>query len=128
MNPHRVVRLEPGKIMDTEAAKSFKHLEAAEIAVAEMTAAIDLTDLKALRTIVAGYPEMGSPGAGDVAASLFMLLERLIAGGRYDHEALTVHVRAWRLMLTGRPGAEAEALMFAGLKAIRSLHIQAKAA
>ena len=68
------------------------------------------------------------PGAGEVVASLFMLLEHLISDGRFDHDALMVHVRAWRLMLTTEPNAEAKAVMLAGLKAIRSLHTQARAA
>ena len=114
--------------MTASRGKSLKHLEAAEEVVASLDRAFDGSELKALRTIVAGYPDMAAPGAGEVAASLFMLLEHLIADGRFDHDALLVHVRAWRLMLTTEPNAEAKAVMLSGLKAIRNMHTQARAA
>lgn len=114
--------------MDPLPDKSLKHLEAAEAALAEMDSAFDASGLKDLRGIVAGYPDMGAPGAGEVAASLFMLLEHLIADDRFDRDVLAVHVRAWRLMLTSQPDAEAKPILLAGLKAIRDLHSQDKAA
>ena len=116
------------RTVDPQTGKSLKHLEAAEEEVASLDRAFDGAGLKALRTIVAGYPDMGAPGAGEVVASLFMLLEHLIADGRFDRDALLVHVRAWRLMATTTPDAEATAVLLYGLKSIRTLHNQARAA
>lgn len=120
--------LDPAAIMDPVSDTSHKHLEAAEAAVAALETTFDGSDLKALRTIVAGYPDMGSDGAGQVVASLFMLLEHLIAGGRIDRDALIVHVRAWRLMASVQPDPQAKSALLAGLKAVRDLHTQSKAA
>ena len=110
------------------AQKSFAHVEAAEAALADLDTEFDGAGLKALRAVVAGYPDMGVVGAGEVAASLFMLIEHLIDEGRIDLDALAVHVKAWRLLLTSEPDAEARAALFAGLKAIRNLHTLPKAA
>lgn len=114
--------------MDPPADKSLRHLEAAEAAIAALDETFDGSDLKALRTIVAGYPDMGAEGAGEVVASLFMLLEHLIADSRFDRDALAVHVRAWRLMLTVPPDPQAKAALLSGLKGVRDLHARAKAA
>ena len=85
--------------------------------------------LDALHTLVATSPDLGGTLAGQVAAGLLQLLDDLIAGGRFDREALSVHVRAWRLMLTTAPDPEAGAVLIAGLNSIRSLYAaQAKAA
>jgi hypothetical protein len=45
-----------------------------------------------------------------------------------DHQAIAVHLRAWRLMLTTNPDAEATRLLINGLKAIRDHSTQNKAA
>jgi hypothetical protein len=63
-----------------------------------------------------------------VAASLFMLLDRLIDGGRCDREALAVHVRAWRLMATRETDDESRAALLAGLRRVRDLYAEARAA
>lgn len=114
--------------MDSSTNASLAHLEAAEAAFATLDRIFDASGLKDLRGIVAGYPDMGADGAGQVAASLFMLLEHLIADGRFDREALAVHIRAWRLMLTAPPEGDARTVMLAGLKAIRELYTLPKAA
>jgi len=57
-----------------------------------------------------------------------MLTDRLIAGGRFDREALAVHVRAWRLMSTTETDAESCAALLSGLKQIRDLYADAQAA
>ena len=71
--------------MDPAAQKRLSYVEAAETAVAVLGPGFDLLGLNALRTVVSGYPDTGAPGAGEVVASLFMLLERLIV-----HEKRTV--------------------------------------
>ncbi|MEW5686802.1 MAG: hypothetical protein AB1942_17935 [Pseudomonadota bacterium] len=88
----------------------------------------DADALLALRTLISSYPQMGSPGAGDVAASLFMLLGRFIASGCADREAVAVHLRAWRLLLTSEADAEAQARLMSGLRAILLLYADAQAA
>ena len=90
--------------------------------------AFDAQGLTALRTLINGYPDMGLPGAGDVAASLVTLLGQFLASGRCDNEAILVHLKAWRLMLAAPPSSEAEARLMAGLKAIRALYADAEAA
>ena len=104
------------------------HLEAAEAALSATGDAFDPGAMRAFRTVVSGYPDMGAEGAGEVVASLFMLLDNLIASGRMDQRALEVHVRAWRLMSTSPPADEAKTVLLQGLKAIRDLSAQAKAA
>lgn len=108
--------------------KRLSHVEAAEAAFASLESGFDPVGLNALRTAVSRYPDTGKPGAGEVAASLFMLLERLISDKRMDREALGVHLRAWRLLLSTEPSAEAAQLLIQGLKAIRDHSTQAKAA
>ncbi len=114
--------------MDPSPKSRFAHVEAAEEALESLASDFDGQGLKAMRAVVAGYPDMGAPGAGEVAASLFMLIEHLIDERRIDIDALGVHVSAWRLLLTAEPGADARANLFAGLKAIRDLHTLPKAA
>ena len=114
--------------MDPAAQKRLSYVEAAETAFAGLEHGFDPVGLNALRTSVSAYPDTGMPGAGEVAASLFMLLERLIADKRMDRDALGVHLRAWRLLLSTEPGAEAAQVLIQGLKAIRDHSTQAKAA
>lgn len=114
--------------MDPAAQKRLSFVEAAEAAFADLTPDFDAAGLDALRGVVSGYPDTGSPGAGEVAASLFMLLERLIADKRMDRDALEIHLRAWRLLLSTEPDAEAAQVLILGLKAIRDHSTQAKAA
>ena len=104
------------------------HLEAAEAALSATGDTFDPGAMRAFRTIVSGYPDMGAEGAGEVVASLFMLLDNLIASGRMDQRALEVHVQAWRLMSTSPPTEKGKAVLLQGLKAIRDLSAQAKAA
>lgn len=116
------------QIMDAVAQNSLSHVQAAEAAVAVMDTAFKADKLQALRTLVASCPDTGAPGAGEVVSSLFMLLEHLIADSRMDHEALEVHVRAWRMMLTSEPTPEATDVLLKGLRAVRDRGGHAKAA
>lgn len=114
--------------MDPAAQKRLTYVEAAEAALADFGADFDLIGLSALRSVVSGYPDTGAKGAGEVAASLFMLLERLIADKRMDRQALDIHLAAWRLLLSTAPDDEATQVLIKGLNAIRSHSTQAKAA
>lgn len=114
--------------MDIKAQGSLSHVEAAQAALDGLDNTFNAAGLGALRTIVAGCPDTYAPGAGEVASSLFMLLEHLIADSRMDRDALCVHVRAWRLMLTSEPDPEATEALLKGLKAIRDRGVHAKAA
>ena len=100
----------------------------AEAALATLGKTFDAEGLAQLRTLVAGAPDLGAEGAGEVAASLFMLLDRLIAGGRFDREALAVHIRAWRLAATTPMDAEQRSALVSGLRKIRDLYADAQAA
>jgi hypothetical protein len=100
----------------------------AEALLAGLGKTFDAAGLAGLRTVVAGCPDLGREGAGEVAASLFMLLDRLIAGGRFDREALVVHIRAWRLTATTPIDEAAKAALLAGLRKIRDLYADAEAA
>ena len=114
--------------MDAAAQKRLSYVEAAEAAFADLGPDFDPTVLDTLRTVVSGYPDTGSPGPGEVSASLFMLLERLIADRRVDRDALELHLRAWRPLLSTEPDPEAAQVLIQGLKAIRDHSTQAKAA
>ncbi len=114
--------------MHGSAQSSSPHLEAAEVALGDLSEGFDPSAMLALRTLVAGYPDMGVEGSGEVVASLFMLLDNMIASGRIDHKALEVHIQAWRLMATTPPVDEVKTVLLQGLKAIRDLSAQAKAA
>lgn len=108
--------------------EALRLLAAAEGQLDELGKTFDAHEITALRTLISSYPDMGAPGAGEVVASLFMLLGRFLASGCCDREAILVHLRAWRLMLAAHPEADDQARLMAGLKAIRDLYEDAEAA
>lgn len=114
--------------MDRAAQKRLSFVDAADAALAGLGPDVDATGLLALRAVVAGYPDTGDKGAGEVVASLFMLLERLISDARMDREAVEIHLRAWRLLLTTEPDQEAATVLIQGLKAVRDHSTLSKAA
>ena len=114
--------------MDGSGQSLSRHLEAAEAAFSATVDTFDPSAMRAFRTVISDYPDMGAEGTGEVVASLFMLLDNLIASGRMDQKALEVHVQAWRLMSTSPPTEKGKAVLLQGLKAIRDLSAQAKAA
>lgn len=87
----------------------------------------DFAGLTLLRAMIAGGADLGGP-VGRVAASLYQLIDQLLATGRFDREALIVHVRAWRLLLTSEPDGEEVETLFVGLKALRDIYSEPKAA
>jgi hypothetical protein len=109
-------------------AAELKRVEDAEQAAAALGKAFDAAGLEGLLQVVASHPDMGAPGAGEVIASLFMLVEAMLSARCCDRQAIAVHLRAWRLMLTAAPDAEAKAALLKGLKAVRDLYATSKAA
>jgi hypothetical protein len=103
-------------------------LAQAEDLLVGMAAGYDAPALTRLRTLISSYSDMGAPGAGEVAASLFMLLGRFLASGSSDPEALWVHLRAWRLLLSSAPEDVARDQLMVGLRAILMLYADAAAA
>ncbi|MBW8813671.1 MAG: hypothetical protein JF588_09620 [Caulobacterales bacterium] len=87
----------------------------------------DVAGLTLLRAMVAGHAELGG-AIGRVTGSLYQLLDQLLETGRFDREALAVHLSAWRLLLTSEPTGEEVEALFVGLKAIRDLYAEPKAA
>ena len=86
------------------------------------------SDLKMLRDVVVTYPDDGRDGAGDVVASLLGLLDDLLATGQSDREALAVHVRAWRFMVSRKPDQKERAQVMLGLQSVRELYARSEAA
>jgi hypothetical protein len=112
----------------SDATGDLQVLTLAEALIAAMGDAFDADALDALRTVAEGYSGAPDSAAGAVTASLSDLISALIKAGRGDREALAVHVRAWRLMLTDAPGPAGEAALLAGLAAVRGLYATPKAA
>jgi hypothetical protein len=110
------------------AAGDLQVLSLAEAQLAVLGKTFDAEGLENLRTVVAGYSDPGSEGAGEVVASLAALLDQLFAGRRFDREAIAVHIRAWRLMVTAELEATGRAAVLNGLSAVRGLYAEAKAA
>src|SRR5689334_21850908 len=78
-------------------------LALAEGLVACLGKTFDRDGLETLRGVVDSYPDLGRDGAGEVVASLIGLINDLLAGEQQDKEALAVHVRAWRFMVSRKP-------------------------
>lgn len=108
-------------------SKALQMLETAEGQMALLGKTFDIAGLTLLRAMLAGHNELGG-AVGRVAASLYQLTDRLLATGRFDREALAVHTRAWRLLLTAQPDADAVDALFAGLKAVRDHYAEPRAA
>jgi len=86
------------------------------------------SDLKMLRDVAETYPDDGRDGAGEVVQSLLGLLDDLLATKQSDREALAVHVRAWRFMVSRKPDAKERAKVMLGLQAVRELYARPQAA
>jgi hypothetical protein len=71
----------------------------------------------------------GVPAVDTALTSFCDLLDHLRTLKRYDHEAVGVHVRAWRLLMTpGLPAAGAEQILDGLLKVSRRYSAEARAA
>lgn len=103
-------------------------LALAEGLLAAMGKTASPSDLKTLRDVADTYPDDGRDGAGEVVASLLGLLDDLLASGQFDRQALAVHIRAWRFMVSRKPDKKERAKVMTGLQAVRDLYAPSKAA
>jgi hypothetical protein len=97
-------------------------LALAESLVSMLGKTYDRDGLETLRGVVDSYPDVGRDGAGEVVASLIGLLNDLMAREQLDKEALQVHVRAWRFMVSRKPDQKERAQLLAGLRSVRELY------
>lgn len=120
-------------IKPTCTAELLALLELCEAAYATLNAAYDepaVTELYSLAVKGIGAGEVCGAPAVDVALTSFCdLLDHLRTLKRYDHDAVGVHVRAWRLLMTpGLPRAGAEQVLDGLLKISGRYAAEAKAA
>lgn len=86
------------------------------------------SDLQTLRGVAESYPDDGRDGAGVVVASLIGLIGDLLASSQFDRDALAVHVRAWRFMVSRKPDPRQQSTLMSGLQSVRALYAVPKAA
>ena len=116
---------------DREKAKPHRGAGDAEVlALAEgLVTALGKTfnrsDLETLQAVVESCPDLGRDGAGEVVASFVGLLNALIDSQQLDKDALAVHVRAWRFMVSCKPDPKARAQLLEGLRRVRNLYDKA---
>ena len=79
-------------------------------------------DLELLKTVVESYPDAGGDGAGEVVESLNDLLADFLEKELCDREAVSVHVRAWRFMVSRKPDAAERLQILSGLHEVRDLY------
>lgn len=103
-------------------------LALAEGLVSALGKTFDRDGLETLRGVVDSYPDLGRDGAGEVVASLMGLLNDLLASQQQDREALRVHVRAWRFMVSRKSDQNERAPILKGLRAVRDLYVADQAA
>lgn len=97
-------------------------LALAEGLVMAMARTFDRSDLQTLQDVAASYPDVGRDGAGEVVSSLIGLIDDLLSRELLDREALAVHVRAWRYMVSRKPDAKEKAQIREGLRKVRELY------
>ncbi|MDZ4372325.1 MAG: hypothetical protein U1C74_12995 [Phenylobacterium sp.] len=103
-------------------------LALAEGLAASLSAQVNRADLDVLRTVAESYPDVGRDGAGDVVASLKGLIADFLATGEYDRSAILVHVRAWRFMVSRKPGKTERLRVLSGLQNVRDRYAPPHAA
>jgi hypothetical protein len=101
-------------------------LEAAEKVFAAAGSAYDaaaVTELYNTAVRGIGLGEVCGVGSVDVALnSLCDLLDHLTTNRRYDSEAVGVHLRAWRLLITTELPPEGARAVLAGLNKVSALY------
>ena len=97
-------------------------LALAESLFSSLSKSFSVGDLEVLKTVVESYPDEGRDGAGEVVTSLNGLLADFAAGDVYDRDAVAVHMRAWRFMVSRRPDAAERKRILAGLHEVRHLY------
>jgi hypothetical protein len=103
-------------------------LALAEGLVFALSKTFDASGLETLKGVVDSYPDVGRDGAGEVVASLIGLINDLLGSEQQDKEALAVHVRAWRFMVSRKPDSKERAQLLEGLRSVRELYEAPKAA
>jgi hypothetical protein len=103
-------------------------LALAEGLSASLGPTLSRADLDVLRTVAESYPDVGRDGAGDVVTSLRGLIADFLAHGTYDREAILVHVRAWRFMVSRKPEKKERIRILSGLRDVRDRYAASKAA
>lgn len=79
-------------------------------------------DLQVLKQVAESYPDAGRDGSGEVVASLIGLIADFLATETYDREAIAVHVRAWRFMVSRKPDKAERLRILSGLRDVRDLY------
>lgn len=95
-------------------------LALAEGLYASLGKTFDRGDLEILKTVAESYPDVGRDGAGEVVDSLRGLIDDFIAQQEYNRQAIGVHMRAWRFMVSRRPDPAERARVLAGLRDVRA--------
>ncbi len=103
-------------------------LALAEGLAAALGRTCDRSDLETLCAVAESYPDVGDDGGGVVVESLAGLLKDFLDSGAYDRNAILVHVRAWRFMVSRKPDPRERAAILQGLADVRSLYRIADAA
>lgn len=67
---------------------------------------------------IGGGEVCGAPAVDDALTSLCDLLDHLRTSGRYDRDAIAVHMGAWRLLLAGGQPTEVARVMVEGLRKV----------
>lgn len=97
-------------------------LALAESLLLSLSKTFDRGDIEVLKTVVESYPDVGRDGAGEVVASLNDLLADFLDKRLCDREAVAVHVRAWRFMVSRKPDNAERGRILAGLHDVRDLY------
>lgn len=99
-------------------------LALAEGLVSALGKTFDPDGLDTLKGVAESYPDLGRDGAAEVVASLIGLIDDLMTHQVYDREALAVHVRAWRFVVSRKPDKKERAAVMEGLRAVRELYAE----
>lgn len=103
-------------------------LALAESLAAALGKTFDRGGIEVLKAVAESYPDVGRDGAGEVVGSLDALLAGFLAREVYDREAIAVHMRAWRFIVSRRPDQAERLRIMTGLADVRSLYADARTA
>jgi hypothetical protein len=110
------------EIKPTCSAELTALLELTEVAYGALSDNFDDVGLERLYAVavrgVGGGRVCGVPGVDVALTSLCDLLDYLRTQKRYDREAIGVHIRAWRLLMTLDLPAEGQDAILDGLKQV----------
>ncbi|MBL8770134.1 MAG: hypothetical protein JNK30_02030 [Phenylobacterium sp.] len=103
-------------------------LALAEGLLAAMGPTFDRARIEVLKDVAASYPDVGRDGAGEVVQSLDELLAEFLADEVYDRQAIAVHIRAWRFVVSGKPDRKERLRIMAGLADVRQHYAASRTA